>query len=242
MAARAMTGRLALESARGLVDSHRGLSIAGETDGVIVVVGPYSLYAEHDDVVLAEEYGLRIEIPPDFPHRPPAVFETTGKIPEGYEHKYENGALCLGVDGEIAEALERDPSLSRFLDTFVRDALYSAKFFGRYGRYPFGDRPHGADGILEFYTERYGVDEDGAVGIMECIATGKYRGHLECPCGSGLRGRDCHGPEIIDAIRSPIRRRTAADDLRRVTREHELRRALALSAKTLGVAGTRRPA
>lgn len=124
----------------------------------------------------------------------------------------------------------------------MRDALYSAKFFGRYGRYPFGDRPHGADGILEFYTERYGVDEDGAVGVMECIATGKYRGHLECPCGSGLRGRDCHGPKIIDAIRSPIRRRTAADDLRRVTREHELRRALALSAKTLGVADPRRPA
>ena len=206
-----------------LAESMPGFSVASRDDGSTTLRGSYSLFAEFEGVLLAGDYQLEIVLPSNYPAAIPTVLETSGAIRADYEHMYENGALCLGVDGDIAASLAEDASLVRFVDTYVREALYSAKYYDRYGIYPFGDRAHGLEGILSYYAEAFDVGEEGAFGILACIASGKYRGHQGCPCGSGLKGRDCHGPDIVAAINSPVRRNAAISDFERIADEAEAR-------------------
>lgn len=219
-----MTARSADNRVSELVALMPSFSVISRDERSTTVKGNYHLYAEYEGVLLSGNYSLEIEVPSDYPSSLPVVFETAGIIPSNYEHKYTNGALCLGIGGEIATALTKNGSLVHFLDTYVRDALYSAKFFERYGRYPFGDRAHGMAGILSYYAETFATDDEGAYNILECIALDKYRGHLNCPCGSGLKGRDCHGPDIIAVIKSSARRNAATADFKYVAAEIEMRR------------------
>lgn len=209
-----------------LVDAGLGFVVVSEDKSSITMEGDYALFAEYDGVLLAEDYRLRIAVPCDYPNAIPAVFEISNLIPPDYEHKYENSALCLGVDGEIAASIANDDSLVRFLDGFVRDALYSAKYFYRFGKYPFGDRRHGESGILAYYAEVFSIDEAGASAILECLAKGKYRGHLPCPCGSGIKSKYCHGSKILDIIQSPPRQLAAESDFERIGIEREQRQKL----------------
>lgn len=202
-----------------LVNAKTPFVIASEDKASITLEGDYALFAEHDGVLLAEDYRLRIIVPHDYPNAIPSVFEISGLIPPDYEHKYTNGALCLGVDGEIAASIASDDSLVRFLDGFVQDALYSAKYFYRFGKYPFGDRRHGESGILAYYAEIFSVDEAGASAILECLAKGKYRGHLPCPCGSGIKSKYCHGSEMLDILQSSPRQLAAKSDFGRICAE-----------------------
>lgn len=207
-----------------LVDAGLGFVVASEDESSITMEGDYALFAEHDGVLLAEDYRLRIVVPSDYPNAIPAVFEISNLIPSNYEHKYENGALCLGVDGEIAASIANDDSLIRFLDCFVRDALYSAKYFYRFEKYPFGEREHGELGILAYYAEFFSVDEAKALALLECLAKKRYRGHLPCPCGSGIKSKYCHGPEMLSIAQSPARQLAAASDFKRIGAERELRK------------------
>lgn len=209
-----------------LVDAGLGFAVTSEDESSISLEGDYALFAEYDGTLLAEDYRLRIIVPRDYPNAIPAVFEISNLIPSDYEHKYENGALCLGVDGEIAASISSNDSLVRFLDGFVRDALYSAKYFYRFGKYPFGDRRHGESGILAYYAEVFSIGEAGASAILECLAKGKYRGHLPCPCGSGIKSKYCHGPKMLDIIQSPPRQLAAGSDFERIEAERELRQKL----------------
>ncbi len=128
-------------------------------------------------------------------------------------HLYTHHGFCLGINGELLMQLHKNASLVAFVEGPVRSYLYSAVFHEVYGRYPFGDRPHGSQGILDFYKERFEVeDELSAYQIMQFIAKGKYRGHLQCPCGSGIRARNCHGDQLLSAINS-FERETVMLDL-----------------------------
>lgn len=165
------------------------------------IVFPYRLNAEYDDIPLVEDFELEILIHKDYPNIVPKVFEVSHLIPLDYEHLYSDRSFCLGINGELLMQLHRDASLVAFIEGPVRSYLYSAMFHETYGRYPFGDRPHGSNGILDFYKERFDVeDELSAYQIMVFIAKGKYRGHLQCPCGSGIRTRNCHGDQLLSAI------------------------------------------
>lgn len=177
------------------------------------IVFPYRLNAEYDDIPLVEDFELEILIHKDYPNIVPKVFEVSHLIPLDYEHLYSDRSFCLGINGELLMQLHRDASLVAFIEGPVRSYLYSAVFHETYGRYPFGDRPHGSNGILDFYKERFDVeDELSAYQIMVFIAKGKYRGHLQCPCGSGIRTRNCHGDQLLSAINS-FERETVILDL-----------------------------
>lgn len=176
----------------------------------------YRLNAEYDDIPLVEDFELEILVHKDYPNIVPKVFEVSHFIPSNYEHLYDDQSFCLGINGELLLQLHKNTSLVAFVEGPVRSYLYSAVFHKAYGRYPFGDRPHGSQGILDFYKERFDVkDEITAYQIMLFIARGKYRGHLECPCGSGIRTRNCHGDQLLSAING-FERATVIIDLRSI--------------------------
>lgn len=87
----------------------------------------------------------------------------------------------------------------------ISSYLYAALFHKKYKRYPYGDRPHGAKGILQYYMEFFDVSSDKEVlGLLGAIYQGNYRGHLPCPCGSGIKTRKCHGKQLLEIINNPL--------------------------------------
>lgn len=186
-----------------LLDAHNGLKYATREDGCIVVTGPYALDASYDGVRLVEDFELELTIPSDYPKSLPSVRELSNIIDPSYEHLFVDHKFCLGVQGELLIAQQQNPSLIRFLDGPARSFLYSYLFYSRYGRYPFGDRDHGTKGILQFYSEFFNEpDLLKAWRLLLAACTEEYRGHLPCPCGSGIAGRKCHGNAILGLKRS----------------------------------------
>lgn len=186
-----------------LFAAYEDLEYAAHEDGSAVVMGPYALDASYDGIRLAENFELQLAIPANYPESLPRVKELSDIINPSYEHLFVDRSFCLGVQGELLIAQLKNPSLVRLYDGPVRSYLYSYLFRERYGRYPFGDRAHGTKGILQFYSEFF--NEPSLIGTWKLLlttVTGEYRGHLPCPCGSGVIGRKCHGDAILRLKRS----------------------------------------
>ena len=95
----------------------------------------------------------------------------------------------------------------RFIDGFFLEAwmieyvepyYFSYEFFQRYGEFPFGERGHDWEGIIQTYSDYFNEpDVVKTIKLMAFISGQKYRGHVLCPCGSGQKLRTCHGPFIM---------------------------------------------
>lgn len=178
--------------------AYGGFEYAATESGGAVITGPYALDAAYKGIRLAEDFELQLTIPKDYPQALPKVKELTSIIDPAYEHLFADRSFCLGVQGELLIAQLQDPSLVRLLDGPVRSYLYSYLFHKRYCRYPFGDRAHGAKGVLQFYSEFFGEpDPLKALRLLQAACLEEYRGHLPCPCGSGAPARRCHGKAIL---------------------------------------------
>ena len=145
-------------------------------------------------------------------------------------HRNLDGSACVCVKQEEAIKFPPGSDLPRFLDGLARDYLYGLAFYDRHGRWPWGERAHGAVGILEFYAEnqaplsRSDVDAIVPYFLMEknWLEFDKQlrrpRGHSRCLCGSGLTFRECHPAAFHGVVklaegldRLGIKRRTLFD-------------------------------
>lgn len=153
--------------------SQPGLSGCASPDG-FQIKGIFVLNHVANDVPLYEEYWITIKIPNDFPATFPMVWETSGLIPEGFDHIYPDKHLCLAANCEIASLLDRDPSLFTFIEELVTSYLYSATYYRKYKVYPFGERQHGTPGLKEAYAERYHANSDDTL----CFFLGYISGVL----------------------------------------------------------------
>lgn len=195
-----------------LLQAYTGFKREAGQQGKAILAGPYALDASYNGVRLAEDFDLQLVVPGDYPASLPEVRETSGIIDPGYEHLYLNGNFCLGVRGELLLAQLENPSLVALLDGPVRSYLYSYLFRKRYGYYPFGDRAHGTLGILRYYGELFGeTDFPTIVKLLRVVCFDDYRGHLPCPCGSGLIVRKCHGETILKLKKSGAKEAFSSD-------------------------------
>lgn len=65
--------------------------------------------------------------------------------------------------------------------------------------WPFGQRSHNAQGILECYAELIGTtDLQIAFQYLEILSKKDIKGHWFCPCGSRRKLRNCHSAVIRD--------------------------------------------
>lgn len=183
--------------------SQPGLSGCKSPDG-FEITGKFVLNHVANEIPLYEEYSLTIKVPSSFPVGFPEVWETSGQIPEGFDHVYPDKHLCLAANCEIASILDRDPSLCAFIEELVTSYLYSACYYAKYRVYPFGERRHGAKGLREAYAERYHATSDDTLWYLLGYVAGisRYRGHTACPCRSGRRLRECHGKVVLHDLKS----------------------------------------
>lgn len=178
-----------------------------ESDHGIVLEGVFVLNASFDALPLYDEFEVKISVSTEFPNMIPSVRASPGNIPESFEHFLEDGSLCLGAPCDLIDYLSSHNDLSGFIMTFLPSYFYAVSYYKRYGELPkYGERSHGILGLIEAYKERYEVDDDQLLcKLLYMLYSGnEYRGHMSCPCGSGLKLRNCHGRKLIKDIQSPM--------------------------------------
>ena len=181
-------------------------------NGSALIQMKYLLDGSYNEIRIAEQFSLQISVPASYPLEVPTVNEVDGIISPNYEHRLTDGSFCLGASIELLRNIQEDPSLSSFLEGPVQSYLYTALFWQRYGRYPYGDRAHGIQGIIQAYQDIFGLGEtENPLPLMQYIANGNYRGHLTCPCESGRRIRNCHGTILLELINGPLKEVVSRD-------------------------------
>ena len=110
--------------------------------------------------------------------------------------------MCLGVPAALWITMGGNFTIDRVLDVPVRNYLIGNSMVEGGEKWPYGEWRHGADGILDFFSETIGTNDPMRIGdLLVALLDGRVRGHWVCPCGSGAIIRKCHR----DAI-EPLRR------------------------------------
>ena len=132
------------------------LKITKNTTLSITITGIIEISKTYNDIPIYDEYHIQMEIPRSYPQKKIEVREIGGRIGK-YKHKFTNNSLCVGTFADIFVSLSPEFSIFRYVDEFVVSYLYTFSYFSKFGVYPFGDRSHYFDGILEFYQEYFEV-------------------------------------------------------------------------------------
>ena len=182
-----------------LIAVHKGLRDVVECDDGIVVSGLLPFEASADGLeTITESFEIELTIPYDFPEALPRAKEIAGRIGSDYEHRNPSGTLCLAVPVEQRRIFLENPTLLGFVNRLVIPYLYGYCFFKKHGRHPFDESAHGNEGILRHYVDTLGLrDPLSALAVVSFLLEHGYRGHHDCPCGSGMRVRACHGPALL---------------------------------------------
>ena len=166
-------------------------------NNVVFLSGSFPL---KDGERIVDRYSIEVAFPPNYPCDLPLVWEIGGRIPRTADrHIYTNGATCLFVLDERAWICPEGTSLLDFLNGPVRNFFLGQSLFEIDGVWPFGQRSHGVQGILEFYAERLDTnDKSVIIRYLDVLRKKDLKGHWRCPCGSGKRLRKCHMKLVVE--------------------------------------------
>ena len=226
-----------------LVSVYAGLALCQDLPGEWVVRGDLSFSATYRDKTVEDTFVILMKLPLDFPDSYPSVQETGGRIPTNF-HQFPERTLCLGAPAEVQTRFARAPRLLSFVNDLVVPYLYSFRYWQDHGEMPFGELSHGGRGILEYYQDLFGVENhSAALGLLKILADNTYRGHLQCPCGSGQALRRCHGAQLRNLITvqssesflvemMAILNSLGSEEIRRLSRKYLPNRLLRKSKRT----------
>lgn len=184
-----------------LLNSQLGLTkVLNDSEYIIEGVYKYSLC--HDGYITQGEKNIKLKVKEDFPNSIPEFY--VYDYPEGIEHIYQDGKVCLATIGEMIYFLNENTSLIAFIEKFVNAFIYTLDWFEKYKTYPFGDRRHGYKGALDYYLNdlKFTKEEYNKIFLYFIICNNKYKGHMPCICGSGKMLRKCHGKYILPIVKN----------------------------------------
>ena len=175
-------------------------------------------------------YGIALVTPENYPKELPEMFCNDPKLPIGNtdRHIAEDGKACLGVRAEIAMRWRSHPTILAFLESFVAPFLAWQFYYDVFKQPPpWGARPHGLEGIIEFYREILGMpslSQDSVIGFMDLLARkNNPKGHEVCPCGSGKKLRHCHA-QLVYTLRLRLPGTDVAQDMKAIFKIKEVRK------------------
>jgi len=172
----------------------------------VVVHGTYGITVlDSTDQI---EYRICIILPERYPKQIPILLCNDPKLPIGNidRHIMADGSACLGVYADVMTRWSKKPDIVNFLENFVAPFLVWQAFYDAHQKPPpWGQRSHFADGVIEFYSELFGMDRRQVViEFMKLLARKNHpKGHETCPCGSGQRLRKCHR-QLLYSIREKV--------------------------------------
>jgi len=150
------------------------------------------------------DYSIIVITHPSHPREMPSLHCNDPRLPAGNldRHIMSTGEACLGVRAEIRRKWSAGRGIVGFFDDFVSPFLAWQVYYEAHGHSgPFGQRSHGVQGVIEFYTEVLGFNDGIHIAaFMELLARrNRPKGHECCPCGSGRKLRDCHADVVRNA-------------------------------------------
>jgi hypothetical protein len=174
-------------------------SMSGEN---LEIAGSYLVFEK--DVVAAPggpitEFDVRIECSPLYPRFEPKVFEVGGKIPrEADRHINPDGDCCVTV-WENWLVTTDDQSFAGFIRGPLNEYLLGQYWFEKTGKWPFGERAHGASGLEEAYADALGIPNkrEDLIYYLRLLSQDWPKGHWGCPCKSGRLLRHCHHQQLL---------------------------------------------
>ena len=176
------------------------------------IQGTFIMDEAYNGVHFVEEYHIRIDL---VNYEVPFITEIGEHIDKKYQHKYGNNGLCLGITTEILTncCTNNIFDLLLWFDNFVIPYFFSYEYYNLTGKYPFGERSHGNQGILEYYMDIFNLQNiNQAYNFIKFASTLKqYRGHFLCPCGSNKKIRNCHKNELIKTFDAYVKERILVD-------------------------------
>jgi hypothetical protein len=124
------------------------------------------------------------------------VKEIGGKIPSNF-HRYTQGGLCLAATPELYRIFKKEPTLENYIDNLVDPYLFGWLYYQQYQKMPWGERSHGANGLIESYKELLHIEKTTNMKMLLLqIVTNTIKQRELCPCGSGLPFRKCHKKQV----------------------------------------------
>ena len=192
---------------------HKGLTDVVEHDAETLLSGTLDFEASADGLeTITASFDVVLSIPHVFPDRLPQAKEVGGQIGTDYEHLNTDGTLCLAVPVEQRRVFFEQPTLLGFVDRLLVPYLYGYCFWRKHGYHPFDEAAHGYEGILRYYVDTLSLRDPLKVLAFICLLFEHgYRGHHDCPCGSGRKVRTCHGP-VLRALHEHHTRETVRGD------------------------------
>lgn len=159
---------------------------------------------------MIERFFIEILIPRDYPQSIPTVKELGGRIPHDADHHVSPGGfLCPLLPDERWRYWPLDADILAFLSGPLNDYFLGQLYFQKHSVWPFGERGHGREGIVEYYSEELGTaDLDVIRRCLEYLSKEQPKGHWPCFCGSGKVMRHCHFEKMIE-LHSKIDPKTA---------------------------------
>lgn len=204
-----------------LMNRYKNLKISSYDDNQIIVQGIINVNRKCNDYTLYHNYHLKVIVPINSDELPHAI-EVGNQINNNYVHRYPDGELCLDTDTAIRIRFVNGFSLCDWMYEYVETYFFSYEYYQRYGIFPFGERAHGLMGILQTYEEILKLsDYTSAIRFMYSISKEKYRGHLLCPCGSGIVLRKCHGETVYKYYADERLNKIVSDDFKMIRKEIE---------------------
>lgn len=179
-----------------LREDYNGLHFDGEDEASYRITGTLMFTAIYQNETIEDAYQVQILVPKSFPFMLPVIKETGGKIPSDF-HTNPDGTLCLEVPIKLYMEFNKNPTLLHFINNCALPYFYSYSYREKHGRLPFGEWRHGGEGLLQMYKEFFRIDDNRtAIALLMILAENKYKGSSLCPCLSGKRLHQCHGPHL----------------------------------------------
>lgn len=207
--------QLVIEQMEEVQARHPNLELQRDPDGQLWVRGSVGFSIAHKSRTIEDRYQLGLEIPDDYPASPPFVFEREERIPKDFGHFMDAGNFCLEAPVEVRRRFAQHRNLLRFIDEQVIPYLFAYSYKRDHGSLPFGDRLHGVEGLVQYYTEFFQTSGISAMKLLKCLADSWAPPLMACPCGSGAKIQDCHGPKL-DELRPHLSHAAFEAELRQM--------------------------
>lgn len=145
-------------------------------------------------------YSIEVELLADYPKSVPLVREIGGRITRnGDRHIWTNGTCCLFVAEDTWKYYPKGTTIVDFIEKVVTAHFINQTHFELTGKWLWGERSHGLDGILEFYKEELKTDDLVLIyKFIEHLAKVNVKKYWLCYCGSKKKFQHCHFRQLLD--------------------------------------------
>ena len=186
---------------------------------VVRVLGTFPVLDESG--IAVDRFAIEIWFLDDYPDVLPAIREVGGRIPWTLErHIFPKARACCIIVPEEWFFTEQRRTFGDYLNGPVRNYFLGQSLVERGHAWPFGERLHGYDGLVQAYGESLSIhDPKELETTLDYLAAKQVKGHWPCPCGSGQRIRNCHHARI-SSLRDRIPRHAAKRAYERL-RQHK---------------------